>query len=88
MATINILSTAFDFMRNQLYLNVRKSKEIVIGYLSLHHFVLINNKTAEIVDSFRYLGLTPDNKLSFDQHTKDICDISSHTTLGTPLVLV
>lgn len=58
--------------RNRLHLNVRKTKEIVIGTPSLQQLILINNKAFEMVDNFKYLGLTQDNKVSFDQQTKDI----------------
>ena len=33
---------------------------------------IINTQTVETVDTFKYLGITLDNKLTFDQHTKDI----------------
>ena len=57
---------------NFLHLNVAKTKEITIGTPSPQPPTLINNDTVETVDSFKYLGLTLDNKLTFDQHTTDI----------------
>lgn len=59
---------------NSLHLNVRKTKELVIGAPKPHcttatHSIIINLETVGMVDSFKYLGLKLDNKQSFEQHT-------------------
>ncbi len=67
-------------MDNYPQLNVIKTKELVINtpsthstvYNSTHNPTCINNETVEMVECFKYLGVTLDNKLSFEQHTTDI----------------
>ena len=53
-----------------LELNVTKTKEMVLG--SHRHSppdpVSLNNHAVEIVDNFKYLGLTLDDRLSFKSH--------------------
>ena len=55
-----------------LEINVNKTKEIWFTPPSPQHPIIINTQTVETVDTFKYLGITLDNKLSFDQHTMDI----------------
>ena len=53
-----------------LELNVTKTKEMVLGtnHSSSPDPISINNHAVEIVDSFKYLGLTLDTRLSFKNH--------------------
>ena len=56
---------------NFLELNVSKTKELVIDPRRGDHPaepVKVNGQNAEVVDSFKYLGLTLDYKLSSHQH--------------------
>jgi hypothetical protein len=56
-----------------LELNVTKTKELVVDPrrdAAPVDPVTIGGETVEIVDSFRYLGLTLDSKLSFKEHVK------------------
>lgn len=53
-------------------LNVRKTKEIILGHPLNQHPIIIHNQMLGIVDSFKYLGVTLGNRLSFDRHTHDI----------------
>ncbi len=57
---------------NFLHLSVTKTKELIISPPSPQHPISINNQAVEITDSFKYLGVTLDNQLTFDQHTSDI----------------
>ena len=60
---------------NHLLLNVTKTKEIIIDtrtrLTTPHCPTSINSQPVELVDSFKYLGITLDNKLNFDHHTTD-----------------
>lgn len=55
---------------NHLDLNVSKTKAIIIGPPSPQHPIVIDKQTVEMVDSFKYLIVTLDNRL--DQHINDI----------------
>ena len=55
-----------------LEINVSKTKEIWFNPPSPQCPTIINTQTVETVDTFKYLGITLDNKLTFDQHTTDI----------------
>ena len=79
---------------NYLELNVDKTKELVIEttHTALNP-LLINGKTVEQVDSFKYLGLTLDKKLRFDQHyniypvtfsAKAPCNMQTKITICCP----
>ena len=61
---------------NFLLLNAEKTKELVIDFRTKNADVTcplkICGKEVEIVDSFRYLGLTIDKKLTFDNHIKNV----------------
>ncbi len=61
---------------NHLNLNVSKTKELIVSSPSPQHPTVIHNQTVEIVTSFKYLGVTLDNTLTFDQHIMDIQKIS------------
>ncbi|XDV33380.1 hypothetical protein PO909_003804 [Leuciscus waleckii] len=56
---------------NFLHLNVEKTKELVFNAPSLSR-ISIHGNIIEQVEKFKYLGLTLDNKLTFDYHIKDI----------------
>ena len=62
--------------RNNLELNVSKTKEIVVDFRKLKpvHAVLTINKSAiEIVDSFKFLGIYITANLSWSLHIRAIC---------------
>ncbi len=69
-------TTVMHFSRwcedNHLNLNVSKTKELIVSSPSPQHPTVIHNQTVEIVNSFKYLGVTLDNTLTFDQHIMDI----------------
>ena len=75
-STQEYLNTVSHFtqwcLKNDLKLNVSKTKEMVFGSPQPHHPIITNNETVETVDHFKYLGLTIDNKLTFEHHTTDI----------------
>ncbi|KAK3510338.1 hypothetical protein QTP70_002816 [Hemibagrus guttatus] len=56
---------------NFLHLNVEKTKELVFNAPSLSQ-ISIHGNMIEQVEKFKYLGLTLDNKLTFDHHITDI----------------
>lgn len=56
---------------NFLHLNFEKTKELVFNAPSLSR-ISIHGNMIEQVEKFKYLGLTLDNKLTFDYHIKDI----------------
>ena len=60
---------------NFLELNVSKTKEMVVDFRrngSSDGNTVINDEAVSIVESFRYLGVVLDNKLTFSQHTSEI----------------
>ena len=60
---------------NQLHLNERKTKELIIDFRknkNPYQNVKINHSHVEVVSNFKYLGLTIDNKLSFDIQAQNI----------------
>ena len=62
-------------MANSLELNVVKTKELVIDFRSgVHHptSVNINGQHIEIVHSYKYLGTTIDDKLTWDDNTMNL----------------
>ena len=69
---------------NHLHLNVSKTKEIQIDPTLPQHPIIINAQTVAVVDSFKYLGVTLDNKLRFDQHTTDIQKKEPPKTISHP----
>ena len=61
--------------QNYLELNVGKTKELLIDFRKSKNTpdpVTINNKEVERVESFKYLGVIIDNKLSWNQNTDSI----------------
>ena len=57
---------------NCLVLNVRKTKELVMGDSNLTNSytpVQIDQETVEIVDNFKYLGTIMDSKFLFEEHS-------------------
>ena len=61
-----------SFKNHRLSLNMDKAKAMMFG--TTHHPknetppIVYNNKTVEMVDSFKYLGLFLDQRLSFHKH--------------------
>ncbi len=55
---------------NFLHLNISKSKELFVGSskTQIHPSIDINGEMVERVQHFRYLGITLDDHLSFNQH--------------------
>ena len=59
------------WQNNNLYLNVIKTKEMIVDYRKRrteHAPILINGAAVERVEHFKFLGVT--NKLSWSKHTK------------------
>lgn len=75
-STLDYHNTVTHFTKwcadNHLQINVNKTKELLFSPPSPQHPTTINTQTVETVDTFKYLGITMDNKLTFDQHTTDI----------------
>ena len=71
-STLDYHNTVTHFTKwcadNHLQINVNKTKELLFSPPSPQHPTTINTQTVETVDSFKYLGITMDNKLTFDQH--------------------
>ena len=61
---------------NFLQLNVNKTKELCIDFRRKHEDApappLINGMHVERVNEYKYLGVTIDNKINFNQHTTSI----------------
>ncbi len=55
---------------NFLHLNISKTKELFVGSskTQIHPSIDINGEMVERVQHFRYLGITLDDHLSFNQH--------------------
>ena len=56
---------------NNLELNVKKTKEVVIDMRknkSTHEPLMINNQEVELIDSFKFLGTTISSSLSWEEH--------------------
>ena len=72
--TVNRVENWCD--ENFLLLNAEKTKELVIDFRQKRTEEIgslrIGDKEVEQVDSFRYLGLTIDKKLTFDDHVKNV----------------
>ena len=54
-----------------LLLNVKKTKELIVDFrknISPPDPIIIKNESVEIVSSYKYLGVTVDNKLNWNQH--------------------
>lgn len=79
---------------NHLHFNVKKTKELIFNSTSPQQPIVIDNQTVEIVDSFKYLGVTIDSALTFDQHHRHskeklttINNPETERTLAPPLLL-
>jgi len=60
---------------NFLHLSVGKTKEMCFDFRKSGHFdgsLYINGEPVEVVDSFKYLGVHIDNKLSFSTHVQSV----------------
>ena len=60
---------------NKLLLNTDKTKELIIDFRKKKdpiHPVIIDNKQIEQVVSYKYLGITIDDKLNWDLQTTDV----------------
>ena len=73
---INFLTSWFG--SSFLALNVQKTKEICFEEsrardASLVRPVMINHETVEQVESFKYLGIVLDKKISFSLHVDSVC---------------
>ena len=75
-STLVYYSTVTHFTKwctdNHLQINVNKTNELLFSPPSPQNPTIINTQTVETVDTFIYLGITRDSKLTFDQHTTDI----------------
>ncbi len=60
---------------NGMQINIVKTKSMLIGPKSNHEKikVKIEDECIECVNSFKYLGLILDGKLSFDEHFEEVC---------------
>jgi hypothetical protein len=59
---------------NFLDLNVTKTKEMIWDYRrkkAVFEPVMVDDKSVEIVDTYKYLGCTLDNKLKFNHHVNN-----------------
>ncbi len=58
---------------NFLHLNISKTKELVFSSskTQIHPSIDINGEMVERVEHFRYLGITLDDHLKFNQHNLD-----------------
>ena len=60
---------------HHLELNVTKTKELIIDFRPTHDPIIpvtIDNDSVEIIDNFKYLGLTLDSKLDFKAHVQQV----------------
>jgi len=78
----NLGKIANWFSANKLTLNIKKTKFMVFGNNhNLHKFENIslkyNDDVVERVDSFKYLGVTFDPKLTWNNHVNNICSTVS-----------
>ena len=61
---------------NNLSLDVIKTKEMIVNYRKRrteHIAILINGAVMEHVESFKFLGVHINNRLSWSKHTKTVC---------------
>ena len=71
------------FDRNQLTMNVKKTKYVVFGLKSKtrkigNHSLYIDNNKLERVSSYQYLGLTLDMNLNYNKHLENCLKLISH----------
>ena len=60
---------------NNLFLNVIKTKEMIVDYRKRrteHAPILIDGAVVEQVESFKFLGIHITNKLTWSKHTKTV----------------
>ena len=78
--TINMQSDLCEFKkwtdRNQLTMNVKKTKYVIFGLKSktrkvVNHSLFINDNKLERVTSYKYLGLTLDMNLNYNKHLEN-----------------
>ena len=79
-STINMQSDLCEFKkwtdRNQLTMNVKKTKYVIFGLKSktrkvVNHSLFINDNKLERVTSYKYLGLTLDMNLNYNKHLEN-----------------
>jgi hypothetical protein len=61
--------------KNLMNINIKKTKEMLLGPILLNPppLILVNDGTVERVTSFKLLGLTIANNLSWEEHITTIC---------------
>ena len=71
---------SYWYRRNRLFINIKKSKTMVIGSkaklksLNLDDFMMCYDKTPlELVENAKYLGLYINSDLTWDTHINSIC---------------
>ena len=65
--------------RNQLTMNIKKTKYVTFGLKKIHnHQLYINENEFEKVISYKYLGITLDMNLNFNIHIENCLKLISH----------
>ena len=86
-STINMQSDLCEFKkwtdRNQLTMNVKKTKYVIFGLKSntrkvVNHLLFINDNKLERVTSYKYLGLTLDMNLNYNKHLENCLKLVAH----------
>ena len=72
--------------RNQLTMNVKKTKYVIFGMRSqtkniVYHDLFIQNKKIQKVATYKYLGMTLDMNLNFNNHLQHVQNVISHKCL-------
>ena len=86
-STIDLQTDLSNFKKwtdkNQLTMNVKKTKYVVFGLKSKtrkvgNHSMFINDHRLERVTSYKYLGLTLDMNLNYNKHLENCLKLISH----------
>ena len=69
--------------RNQLTMNIKKTKYVIFGMKSQtrkigNHVLFLNNNRLERVTSYKYLALTLDMNLNYNKHLENCLKLISH----------
>ena len=69
--------------QNQLTINTKKSKCVLFGSKKFTKIkdlpvIILNNKVLDYVDSYKYLGVTLDRNLNFQQYVREVFNLVSH----------